>query len=419
MSDLAIRVEGLSKCYRLGTRRVRHDTLRDLLMDRLSWRGNSGNARQAEQLFWALKDVSLDVRQGEAVGLLGRNGAGKSTLLKILSRITEPTAGRAEIHGRVGSLLEVGTGFDRELSGRENIYLNGAILGMRKAEIDRRFDEIVAFSEIERFIDTPVKRYSSGMYVRLAFAVAAHLEPEVLFVDEVLAVGDASFQKKCLGKMGEVSRESRTLVFVSHNMAAITRLCKWGIWIEGGQVREIGPAVDVAMHYLETNQQDTGEVKFTEGSERPPGSEYIRLMGARLRDDHGKVTTVFGTRSSQTLEIEYRILRRTPNIRLGFGLVTYDGTVIFSSRDVDGQPEACARMPGDYIARCTIPANLLGLGQYAVTLVCDTRKIQVHFRLDRVLVFRVEDLGSEADPAIGGGGGLVRLALPWTLERAG
>jgi lipopolysaccharide transport system ATP-binding protein len=236
MSELSIRAESLSKRYRIGLAQGRHDTLRDTLAAGLSrLRRPSGEARRAAEI-WALRDVSFEVRQGEVVGVIGRNGAGKSTLLKILSRITEPTAGRAHIHGRVGSLLEVGTGFHPELTGRENIFLNGAILGMRRHEIERKFDEIVDFAEIERFLDTPVKRYSSGMYVRLAFAVAAHLEPEILLVDEVLAVGDAAFQKKCLGKMGDVAREGRTVLFVSHNMAAVKNLCPRGLWFEEGQV---------------------------------------------------------------------------------------------------------------------------------------------------------------------------------------
>ena len=251
MSDIAIRVENLSKRYEIGRAGARHDTLRDALAGMLR-----REARGPTEAFWALRDVSFEVKRGEVVGIIGRNGAGKSTLLKILSQITEPTGGRAEIHGRVGSLLEVGTGFHPELTGRENIYLNGAILGMRREEIARRFDEIVAFSEIEKFLDTPVKRYSSGMYVRLAFAVAAHLEPEILLVDEVLAVGDAAFQKKALGKMGSVVNEGRTVVFVSHNMNAIQRLCKRAILVDQGQIKLIGDAMAVSEKY----QYDTTQV---------------------------------------------------------------------------------------------------------------------------------------------------------------
>ncbi len=255
MSDIAIRVEGLSKLYRIGKKQERYATLRDTIADAFAapWRwlrnGRDGSERAADSI-WALKDVSFEIQHGEVVGIIGRNGAGKSTLLKILSRITEPTEGRVEIYGRVASLLEVGTGFHPELTGRENIYLNGAILGMRKAEIDRKFDEIVDFAEIEKFIDTPVKRYSSGMYVRLAFAVAAHLEPEILLVDEVLAVGDAAFQNKCLGKMAEIARQGRTILLVSHNMAAIRQLCKKGLLLDSGSPLILANADQVVDQYL-------------------------------------------------------------------------------------------------------------------------------------------------------------------------
>jgi lipopolysaccharide transport system ATP-binding protein len=257
MTDLAIRVSNLSKLYRIGENDT-HRTLRDALANSVkrpvraarSWLKRENRSQTAENTIWALKDVSFDVKRGEAVGIIGRNGAGKSTLLKILSRITEPTEGRVEGYGRVGSLLEVGTGFHPELTGRENIYLNGAILGMTRAEINRKFDEIVAFSEIEKFLDTPVKRYSSGMYVRLAFAVAAHLEPEILIVDEVLAVGDAAFQKKCLGKMGDVTQEGRTVLFVSHNMAAVQSLCSRAIVLNNGVIVAGGTATTAVSSYL-------------------------------------------------------------------------------------------------------------------------------------------------------------------------
>jgi lipopolysaccharide transport system ATP-binding protein len=256
MSDIAIRVEGLGKLYRLGARE-QYGTLRDTLVDALTaplrWFRRARSAGASGQTFWALKDISFNVKQGEVVGIIGRNGAGKSTLLKVLSRITEPTTGQADIHGRIASLLEVGTGFHPELTGQENIYLNGAILGMKKAEIRRKFDEIVTFSEVEKFIDTPVKHYSSGMYVRLAFAVAAHLEPEILIVDEVLAVGDAAFQKKCLRRMGQVAGEGRTVLFVSHNMTAIQSLCTRAILLQGGRVICDGPIHETVMQYLGTD----------------------------------------------------------------------------------------------------------------------------------------------------------------------
>lgn len=252
MNDIAIRVEGLGKQYRLGAEKERYSTFSDQIrkwtsLSRLLIRRSRDEKRPP---FWALKDVSFDVKRGEVVGIIGRNGAGKSTLLKILSRITEPTEGEIDIHGRVGSLLEVGTGFHPELTGRENIYLNGAILGMRRSEVVRKFDEIVAFAEVEKFIDTPVKHYSSGMYTRLAFAVAAHLEPDILIVDEVLAVGDAQFQKKCLGKMGEVSKGGRTVLFVSHNMAAVQSLCSSAVLLHAGQVENIGKTATIISAYL-------------------------------------------------------------------------------------------------------------------------------------------------------------------------
>jgi lipopolysaccharide transport system ATP-binding protein len=264
VSDVAIRVEHLSKQYRIGKKQERYYTLRDTIADAftapLRWvrsRRNGGSPNGGEEdTIWALKDVSFEVKHGEVVGIIGRNGAGKSTLLKILSRITEPTEGRVEIHGRVASLLEVGTGFHPELTGRENIYLNGAILGMSKAEIDRKFDEIVEFAEIEKFIDTPVKRYSSGMYVRLAFAVAAHLEPEILLVDEVLAVGDAAFQKKCLGKMGDVAKAGRTVLFVSHNMAAVEGLCERAVLLDQGRVELSGDPATVIAAYLSRSGEE-------------------------------------------------------------------------------------------------------------------------------------------------------------------
>src|SRR6266705_1693597 len=262
MGDTAIRVENVCKRYRIGQRQ-RYKTLRDALFGVmgtpfrgvracLSGQGTSKSYQESDNFIWALKDVSLEVKRGEVIGVVGRNGAGKSTLLKILSRITKPTKGFAEIHGRVGSLLEVGTGFHPELTGRENIYLNGAILGIKKAEIAHKFDEIVAFAEVEKFIDTPVKRYSSGMYVRLAFAVAAHMETEILLVDEVLAVGDAEFQKKCLGKIGDVAKGGRTVLFVSHNMAAVQGLCTSGVFLSQGRVVTQGTAADVVQHYLKT-----------------------------------------------------------------------------------------------------------------------------------------------------------------------
>jgi lipopolysaccharide transport system ATP-binding protein len=257
MANISIQVENLSKKYNIGLAQQRHDTLRDQLVDLVSAQFKKRGKNGAESTFWALREISFNVMQGEVLGIIGRNGAGKSTLLKLLSRITEPTSGRAVINGRVGSLLEVGTGFHPELTGRENVFLNGAILGMHRSEINQKFDEIVAFAEIDKFLDTPVKRYSSGMYVRLAFAVAAHLEPEILLVDEVLAVGDIEFQKKCLGKMDDVAKLGRTVLFVSHNMNAIQRLCSQTIFIEKGELVEIGTTRDVVSGYISSNFYST------------------------------------------------------------------------------------------------------------------------------------------------------------------
>ena len=279
-----VRVQGLSKQYRIGVRRASNDTLHETISRnvRSALSLIKRNSDLRHETIWALKDVSFEVEPGEALGIVGRNGAGKSTLLKILSRITEPTSGRVELFGRVGSLLEVGTGFHPELTGRENVYLNGAILGMKKAEIERKFDEIVAFSEIEKFIDTPVKWYSSGMYMRLAFAVAANFEPEILIVDEVLAVGDGPFQKKCLGKMGEISRAGRTVIFVSHNMIAIEELCNRVLWLVDGELVEAEETEQVVSDYLSTGVTVSTE-KVWDDPSTAPGNEMVKIHSANLR----------------------------------------------------------------------------------------------------------------------------------------
>src|SRR5512135_2126365 len=295
MTDIAIRVEDLGKRYRIGTAPERYKTLRDTIVagvnapiQRLR-RGTALTATSKDtSTIWALRNVSFDVIQGKVLGIVGRNGAGKSTLLKILSRVTEPTEGSAEIHGRVGSLLEVGTGFHPELTGRENIYLNGAILGMKRAEIERKFDDIVAFSEVEQFIDTPVKRYSSGMYLRLAFAVAAHLEPEILVVDEVLAVGDAEFQRKCMGKMSDVAQAGRTVLFVSHNMSAVLRLTEETIVLDKGQLVYRAPTPEAVDYYMASGFNGAGERLWT-AEEIPSDAAPFVPIALRLRDHSGRV----------------------------------------------------------------------------------------------------------------------------------
>ncbi len=349
MSALAIKVENLSKEYRIGVAKQRHDTIRDaitsamyapfqamasMLNGRRSSAPGHPSSLSAQRLapsniIWALKEVSFEVKQGEIIGIIGRNGAGKSTLLKILSRITEPTEGRAEIYGRVGSLLEVGTGFHGELTGRENIYLNGAILGMKKAEIDHKFDEIVAFSEVERFIDTPVKRYSSGMYVRLAFAVAAHLEPEILIVDEVLAVGDAAFQKKCLGKIDGVAKEGRTVLFVSHNMVTIQALCQRLLLLQDGTVKMNGEPHVVISHYLSggshINSAEVDLVNRPRGvhSREPALRKAWTVNGKKLKSNlimMGESLTVF---------FEFRCSRPIINPKFGFVIEDRHGRPVF------------------------------------------------------------------------------------------
>ncbi len=306
MDEPAIRVVGLSKRFRIGARDEIYRTLRESLMRAISAPFRRHAPTEAE-LVWALRDVSFDVAPGEVLGVVGRNGAGKSTLLKVLSRITPPTRGRAEIRGRVGALLEVGTGFHPELTGRENVYLSGAILGMRRREIARRFDEIVAFAEVDRYIDTPIKHYSSGMHLRLAFAVAAHLEPEVLLVDEVLAVGDAAFQRKCLGRMRDEAMRGRTVLFVSHNMAAVTQLCSRAIWLDGGRVRLDGSPQDVVQRYLAEGAELQSERRWPDVA-KAPGDDRVRLVGARVLQ-RGAAPNVVDINQPTAIEMELETLR--------------------------------------------------------------------------------------------------------------
>src|SRR5436190_13166306 len=313
-----IRVENLGKQYTIGAKAEPYTTLRESLVRtaRKPLDMIRGNGKRTEEQFWALKDVSFDVMPGEVVGIIGRNGAGKSTLLKILSRITEPTSGKVELFGRVGSLLEVGTGFHPELTGRENIFLNGAILGMRREEIAKKFDEIVDFAEIEEFLDTPVKRYSSGMYVRLAFAVAAHLEPEILVVDEVLAVGDAQFQKKCLKKMKDVGEHGRTVLFVSHDMQAMSRLCERVAWLDAGKIKADGEAQSVIGSYL--TEQSNKEAERVWAIESAPGNEVVRLRSVRVRNRDGQTVSSVDITEPVSVEMEYDVLSdgvvMSPNI---------------------------------------------------------------------------------------------------------
>jgi lipopolysaccharide transport system ATP-binding protein len=372
MSDVAIRVEGLGKRYRLGAveGQAGYKSLRESLVnavhrpfDRL--RNGPMRSVDAREL-WALRDVSFEVRVGEVLGIIGRNGAGKSTLLKVLSRITRPSTGYADVYGRVGALLEVGTGFHAELTGRENIFLNGTILGMSKGDILSRFDEIVAFAELERFLDTPVKRYSSGMIMRLAFSVAAHLEPDVLVVDEILAVGDAEFQKKCLGKIDDVARHGRTVLFVSHNMHAVKSLCQRALHLSAGQITMDSDASSAIEHYL-LGQDSVSSVATWEDPQRRPGDESYRLVAVRVLDDSGTPATSLRTSRPILVELEFDLLTQHSALCVGFDLATVDGTCVFRTYHTD-VAEGVRPRPGlgRNVLRCTIPPGLLNAGTYAI-----------------------------------------------------
>ncbi len=378
MSETAIRVEGIRKRYRIGERE-KYFALRDVLTNALKapWRMLRGRGAGAgngpPDHIWALDGVSLEIQHGQAVGLIGRNGAGKTTLLKILSRITKPTEGRAEIHGRVGSLLEVGTGFHQELTGRENIYLNGAILGMKKAEIKRKFAEIVAFAEVETFLDTPVKHYSSGMYVRLAFAVAAHLEPDILLVDEVLAVGDAAFQKKCLGKMSEVTRAGRTVVFVSHNMSAILNLCSRALLIERGRLAKDGTAQETARAYLESLQAGRSENPL-DMTERW-GRGRVKFSRVRIEDAQGRQLehAMSAEELSIVLHYESQQAQLLQNCRVSVAIEDLFGQIFFvcSTEMTSKEPQ---NLPPCGAVRCVIPRLPLSQGRYNLTVFLEVNR---------------------------------------------
>jgi lipopolysaccharide transport system ATP-binding protein len=431
MRDLAIRVEGLSKQYRIGRRREQHDTLRDTLTDAVATplrraakliRGEATGPVEQDQTIWALNDLSLEIYEGEAIGIIGRNGAGKSTLLKILSRITEPTKGSADVYGRVGSLLEVGTGFHPELTGRENVYLNGAILGMTRSEIDAKFDGIVAFAEVERFIDTPVKHYSSGMYLRLAFAVAAHLEPEILLVDEVLAVGDAAFQKKCLGKMSEVGQQGRTVLFVSHNMNAIAALCERCIWIHDGRLKRIGPTAEIIQAYLRGDEINLAERVWTDLA-TAPGDEYIRLTRVAALDEHGAVASLVDIRRPIDLVVEYMVLETTA-VHTLLRLTNDAGVDILATAD-NHIPEwrDGVREPGRYRSVCHLPGNLLAEGRHLVTVALTDatfRLKRAHGSAEHAIAFDVYDpmdgTSVRGSRTAGVWPGVVRPMLQWSSE---
>jgi lipopolysaccharide transport system ATP-binding protein len=428
MSKIAVRVENISKKYYIGRRQQAYRTLREALADAFVapfrragklLRGQATGAAGLDETIWALRNVSVEIERGEVVGIIGRNGAGKSTLLKILSRITEPTEGYADIHGRVGSLLEVGTGFHNELSGRENVYLNGAILGMKRAEIDRKFDEIIAFAEVERFIDTPVKHYSSGMYLRLAFAVAAHLEPEILLVDEVLAVGDARFQKKCLSKMQDVGHQGRTVLFVSHNMPAITRLCERVILLDEGGVLEDGPSHQVVSAYLNAGLGTTAAREWPDLA-KAPGDDVVRLRAVRVRTEDGRITDAVDIRRPVAIEMEYQVLQPDHLLMPYYNVFNQEGLRLFTAIDQDPAWQRRPRPTGRYKSTVWIPGNLLAEGTLFMGPAMRTKEPMIrHFNVREAIAFQVID-SLDGDSArgdwAGGLGGVVRPMLKWETQ---
>jgi lipopolysaccharide transport system ATP-binding protein len=413
----AIAAEGLGKRYRIGEMQQAYGTLRDSVVGLVRRAGH----RSHREEIWALRDVDLEVREGEVVGLIGRNGAGKSTLLRVLTRITAPTTGRAEIRGRVGSLLEVGTGFHPELTGRENVFLNGAVLGMKRREIQRKFDDIVEFSGIGQFLDTPVKRYSSGMYVRLAFSVAAHLEPEILLVDEVLAVGDAEFQRRCLGRMEDFGESGRTVIFVSHNMQTIAQLCDRAMLLEGGTVVADGPSPDIVATYLQSVHGSGSHQQWPDLAEAP-GDDLARMRSVRVVDEDGVTTGAVDVRHPVGIEIGFVVLRAGPPLVPKIKVYDKNGDVAFNAMDVHPrwlEPLA----PGEHVATAWIPPNLLNEGLVSVDVGIFSMaapKLHPHTGAYDAVSFHVQDPG-EGDSArglfTGQWKGVVRPLLEWTVEQ--
>lgn len=424
----AISVNNLGKRYQIGAAesKFRYNMLRDVIMDtvyapvRLAKAMIGKSERRTNQNFvWALDDVSFDLEEGKVLGIVGRNGAGKSTLLKILSRVTEPTKGTVTVRGRVGSLLEVGTGFHPELSGRENIYMNGAILGMKRAEIDKKFDEMVDFSEVGQFIDTPVKRYSSGMYLRLAFAVAAHLEPEILVVDEVLAVGDAEFQRKCLGKMNDVAQQGRTVLFVSHNMSAILRLTQEAIVLKRGQLIKRAPTPEAVDFYLSSGQAESGE-RIWEADQVPLNSDPFKPIALRLKDRTGKIIDTIRSTEPLTVEWEYQLNAPVTGLRAGMYLSTMRGEYIFTSFDTDDAKhyeQFGSRQPGRYISRCEIPADFFNEGRYSLGVNASSFGVKRYFMDENALSFNVDISGAPGMQWAEVRQGPVRPRLNWMIEK--
>ncbi len=434
--DTAIKTERLSKIYRIGMENELHDSLTSTFLSCLKspiknykkYRSlyrfddienlETSNANTSRKdIIWALKDVSLEIKKGEAVGIIGRNGAGKTTLLKIISKITSPSYGRAEISGRISCLLEVGTGFHPELTGRDNIYLNGTILGMTKKEVDRKFDEIVEFSGIKKFIDTPVKRYSVGMKIRLGFSVAAYLEPEILVVDEVLAVGDFDFQKKCLNKMEDVGQQGRTVLFVSHNMQAITRLCSRAILLENGQIKYDGSSNEIVSRYMTSGSGLTSSQSW-DNLEEAPGGNIVRLRAVRVKDESGQVAEYFDIRKPIAIEMEYEVLESGYLLMPHHSLFNGEGQWIFTIVDTDPNWRRRPRPSGRYIGTAWIPGNFLSEGILYVQSGLTTIEPKIAQFSERDIVsFQIVD-SIDGNAARGDWGGpmqgAIRPLLKWT-----
>lgn len=416
-----VKVQNISKRYQIGGLDAGYRTFRETLAEALAWpiRRLQGTGRRVGESIWALKDVDFVVQEGEILGLIGHNGAGKSTLLKILSRITAPTTGRTEVHGRIGSLLEVGTGFHPDLTGRENVYLNGAILGIPRTSIARKFDEIVAFSGIEQFIDTPVKWYSSGMYVRLAFSVAVHLDTEVLVMDEVLAVGDVGFQAKCFDKIHEIRNQGRTILFVSHSMAAVTRLCHRVILLEKGLITKDGPAHQVVNEYMGQSWQATSHYECPADS--APTNGIVRLRSVRVRDEAGATADSIDIQNPVGIDVAYEVLQPGSVLVPKIDVHNEEGVHIFTAHDVGSEWRQRERVVGSYISTAWIPGNFLSEGNMiiGVELVSHAPVTAIHIQVAKAVVVQVVDRrfkDSARGDFVGPIPGIIRPLLKWTTD---
>jgi len=430
-NDIAIKVENISKRYRIGLKEKAPDSIGSAIFDFL--KSPLNNYRKYRSLYkfddighnhkphsnsnssdiiWAIRNISFDVKRGEVLGIIGKNGAGKSTILKILSRITDPTNGRVEIRGRISSLLEVGTGFHPELTGRENVYLNGTILGMRKREIEKKFDEIVEFSGVEKFLDTPVKRYSSGMSVRLAFAVAAHLDPEILIIDEVLAVGDAEFQKKCLGKMDQVSKEGRTLIFVSHNLGAIDQICQRAILIEDGRVKLTGAPSKVIKSYVMSEAEINST--WTNSSTQSSG-EDVHIKAVRILSDDDLPTAIVDFDRQFKIEISYEVTHPTNNLIITLQLNDLLGNNLWTSWDTDSTEwNGRVREPGQYVSMCKVPGSLFKPDRYLLSVFSFINNVKIYGKHENILAFDISVTGYNFSL---GRSGIITPMLEWEVKR--